>query len=163
MNAKIESIEPAVVEDYFLAPMAEVWRALTDPDLIVQWWGDETLYRMTRIEHELRVGGPVFYGGKFTGGVQGGREFSATGRTLAVNAPVLLEYTRQYLDGRPIAEETVIRYELDERNGATRLCVIHSGFRCPQDRDAHADGWRRVMNQLDKHFQQMNSPSEPKK
>ena len=163
MNRTIESVEAALVEDYFLAPMAEVWRALTDPKLIVKWWGDDTLYRMTRVEHELRVGGPVFYGGQFTGGVQGGREFSATGRTLAVKAPVLLEYTRQYVDGLPIAGETVIRYELDERNGATRLCVIHSGFRCPQDRDAHADGWRRVMNQLDKHFQQMISASEPKK
>jgi uncharacterized protein YndB with AHSA1/START domain len=160
MKETIETIEAAVVEDYFLAPMVEVWRALTDSELIVKWWGDETLYRMTRVEHELRIGGAVFYGGKFTGGVQGGREFSATGRTLVVNAPVLLEYTRQYVDGLPIAEETVIRYELDERNGATRLCVTHSGFRCSHDRDAHADGWRRVMNYLDNHLNNSNNQTK---
>jgi uncharacterized protein YndB with AHSA1/START domain len=147
-----ESVEPAVVEDYFLAPAAEVWRALTDPGLIVQWWVDETLHRMTRVEHELHVDGRAFYGGRFADGVQNGREFSATGRTCAVHAPVLLEYTRLYAGGIPVAEETMIRYELDERNGATRLCVTHSGFRVARNRDAHADGWRRVMNCLDNHL-----------
>ena len=155
MNATINEVEPAVVEDFFLAPITEVWRALTDPGLIVRWWGDDALYRMTRVEHELHAGGHVFYGGRFADGVQGGREFSAAGRTRSVNAPVLLEYTRRYTDGIPVAEETVIRYELDERNGATRLCVTHSGFRTAPARDAHADGWRRVMNYLDGHFQQI--------
>jgi uncharacterized protein YndB with AHSA1/START domain len=162
MNQTIESIEPAVVEDYFLAPAAEVWRALTDPESIVQWWSDDMLYRMTRAEHELHVGGAVFYAGRFARGVQGGREFSATGRTHVVLAPTLLEYTRKYVDGIPIAEETVIRYELDERNGATRLCVTHSGFRDARDRDAHAEGWRRVMNLLDNYFQRLNYVFEPK-
>jgi len=156
MNQTIESIEPAVVEDYFLATAAEVWRALTDPRLVVQWWGDEASDRMTRVEHELHVGGAVFYAGRFADGVQGGREFSATGRTHIVLAPTLLEYTRRYVDGIPIDEETVIRYELDERNGATRLCVTHSGFRDARDRGVHADGWRRIMNQLDKYFQRLN-------
>jgi uncharacterized protein YndB with AHSA1/START domain len=105
---------------------------------------------MTRVEHELRVGGNVFYGGRFVDGVQNGREFSATGYTRAVRAPTLLEYTRLYADGIPIAEETLIRYELDERNGATRVCVTHSGFQNAQGRDAHADGWRRVMDYLER-------------
>jgi len=145
-----EMIEPAVVEDFFLAPIAEVWRALTDPRLIVQWWGDAALYHMIRVEHELRVGGRVFYGGRFVEGVQNGREFSATGCTRAVRAPALLEYTRRYAGGIPVTEETVIRYELDERNGATRVCVTHSGFQNEPDRDAHADGWRRVMDYLER-------------
>jgi uncharacterized protein YndB with AHSA1/START domain len=54
MNTKSNSLEPAVAEDFFFAPVAEVWRALTDPELIVQWWGDDKLYRMTEVEHELR-------------------------------------------------------------------------------------------------------------
>jgi uncharacterized protein YndB with AHSA1/START domain len=120
MATKNKSVEPAVVEDFFLAPVAEVWRALTDPKLLERWWGDDELYHMTRVEHELRVGGSAFYGGRFVDGVQNGREFSATGVTRAIHAPTLLEYTRLYTDGLPIAEETVIRYELDERNGATR-------------------------------------------
>jgi uncharacterized protein YndB with AHSA1/START domain len=35
MSVKNNLIEAAVVEDFFLAPIAEVWRALTDPKLIV--------------------------------------------------------------------------------------------------------------------------------
>lgn len=152
MSVKTDLIEAAVVEDFFLAPIVEVWRALTDPQLIVQWWGDDELYHMTRVEHELRVGGRVFYAGRFVDGVQNGREFSATGHTRAIQAPTLLEYTRLYADGLPIAEETIIRYELDERNGATRVCVTHSGFLTTEGRDAHVDGWRRVMDYLEKHL-----------
>jgi uncharacterized protein YndB with AHSA1/START domain len=153
MKTKSNLLEPAWAEDFFIAPIAEVWRALTDPELIVQWWGDEKLYHMTRVEHELRPGGSAFYGGKFVAGVQGGREFSATGVTRIVEAPTLLEYTRLYAGGIPIAEETLIRYALDERNGATRVCVAHLGFQTAQGRDGHADGWRRVLGYLENHFQ----------
>ncbi len=144
-----------MAEDFFIAPIAEVWRALTDPQLIVQWWGDPGLYHMTRVEHELRPGGSAFYGGKFVEGVQGGREFSATGITRIVNAPTLLEYTRLYDGGVPVAEETLIRYELDERNGVTRVCVTHSGFQDARACETHADGWRRVLSYLENHFQEM--------
>src|SRR5579884_3301766 len=104
MNTKSNLPEPAFAENLIQAPIAEVWRALTDPELIVQWWGDDQLYHMTQVEHELRPGGSVFYGGKFVEGVQGGREFSATGRTRIVEAPTLLEYTRLYDGGIPVAE-----------------------------------------------------------
>jgi uncharacterized protein YndB with AHSA1/START domain len=153
MSPKNNLVEPAVAEDFFIAPMVEVWRALTDPELIVQWWVDPGLYRMTRVKHDLRPGGIVFYGGKFVESVQLGREFSATGVTRRVEAPTLLEYTRLYDGGIPVAEETSIRYELDERNGVTRVCVIHSGFLDTQARDTHADGWRRVLGYLENHFQ----------
>jgi uncharacterized protein YndB with AHSA1/START domain len=155
MNTKNNSIEPAVAEDFFIAPIAEVWRALTDPELIVQWWGDDKLYHMTKVEHELRPAGCVFYGGKFVKGVQAGREFSATGVTRSVESPVLLEYTRLYDGGVPVAEETLIRYELDERNGVTRVCVTHSGFQDEEARETHADGWRRVLGYLENHFQEV--------
>jgi uncharacterized protein YndB with AHSA1/START domain len=153
MNTISNSLEPAWAEDFFFAPIAEVWRALTDPELIVQWWGDPGWYHMTRVEHELRPGGSAFYGGKFVEGVQGGREFSATGVTRIVEAPALLEYTRLYDGGIPVAEETLISYELHERNGVTRVCVTHSGFQSAQARDTHADGWRRVLGYLENHFQ----------
>jgi uncharacterized protein YndB with AHSA1/START domain len=162
MNTKSNSLEPAVAENYYHAPIAEVWRALTDPKWIVQWWGDPRLYHMTRVKHELRPGGSVFYGGKFVGGVQDGREFSATGVTRIVDAPTLLEYTRLYDDGIPIAEETLIRYELDERNGVTRVCVAHSGFQDEQAREIHADGWRRVLGYLENHFQKMKQSTQTK-
>jgi uncharacterized protein YndB with AHSA1/START domain len=159
MNTTNNLVEPAWAEDFFIAPIAEVWRALTDPELIVQWWNDPKLYRMTRVEHELRPGGSAFYGGKFVEGVQGGREFSATGVTRVVEAPMILEYTRIYDGGIPVAEETLIRYELDERNGVTRVCVTLSGFQNAQARDMHADGWRRVLGYLENHLQEIKQPT----
>ena len=156
MSTNNNLLEPAIAEDFLVAPLAEVWRALTDSNGIMQWWGDPTLCHMTRVEHELRPGGSAFYGGKFVEGVQGGREFSATGLTRIVDAPKLLEYTRLYACGIPVAEETVIRYELDERNGVPRVCVTHSGFQNAQARDQHADGWRRVLGYLENHFQAVN-------
>ena len=159
MNPQNSLIEPVEVEDFFETPIAEVWRALTRPELIVQWWGDPELYRMTRVAHELQPGGAVFYAGRFAAGIEGGREFSATGVTRVVQAPTLLEYTRIYAGGHPIPEATLIRYELDERNGVTRVCVTHSGFHDASERDRHAAGWRRVLGWLDNHFQAVKQPT----
>ena len=153
MSTQCNWDETAWAEDFYFAPIGEVWRMLTDPDWIVQWWGDPKSYHMTRVEHELRPGGSAFYSGKFVEGVQGGRTFSSTGVTWIVEAPTLLEYTRLYDGGIPVAEETRIRYELDERNGVTRVCVTHSGFQDAQTSKMHGDGWQRVLGYLENHLQ----------
>jgi uncharacterized protein YndB with AHSA1/START domain len=47
-----------VVADIAAKPEA-VFRALTDPDEIVKWWGADGVYRTDRFEADLRPGGVV--------------------------------------------------------------------------------------------------------
>jgi len=62
-------------EIVFNAPASAVFAALTEPEQLVHWWGDDALYRVTYMDHDLRLGGSVRFSGRFANG----REFSATG------------------------------------------------------------------------------------
>ena len=131
------------------APPERVFTALTSPQHITRWWGEDSKYWMTNVEHELRPGGIANYGGTFSkndevSGSSAGREFLGTGVTRAVDAPRMLEYTRRYTDGIPCSEETVIRYELEPANGGTRLRVTHTGFETEETAQIHRMGWERA-------------------
>jgi uncharacterized protein YndB with AHSA1/START domain len=129
-----------------------VFDALTDPAQIVRWWGDDTVYRMTDVVQSLTVGGLARYAGRFADGVQDGREFSGFGICREAVPPFLLEYTRVYPDGIPIAEKTAIRYELEPHRSGTRLRIRHSGFATETGCAMHAEGWERVVAWLERYL-----------
>ncbi len=131
------------------APRERVFAALTEPEQITRWWGEDSKYWMTDVQHELQPGGIANYGGTFNSnddvsGSSAGRKFLGTGVTRAVDAPRMLEYTRRYTDGIPCSEETVIRYELEPYNGGTRLRVTHTGFETEEMAHVHTMGWERA-------------------
>jgi uncharacterized protein YndB with AHSA1/START domain len=130
---------------YIDAQVHEVWDALTKPAQLVRWWGDDESYHMTEIDQEMRVGGAANYRGRFADGVQGGRPFEGTGVVRMVLPYRLLEYTRLYPDAIPIAEETLIRYELAPDRTGTHLWIKHSGFRTTEAAATHGEGWDRVL------------------
>ena len=125
MNIDTKTAEREIIIN---APAAAVFSALTDPKQIVQWWSDDSMYHTTAWNHDLRAGGSVRHAGRFVAALQDGGEFEGIGVYRIVESPRVLEYTRSYAGGIPIPEETVIRYELDERDGRTRVRVVHSGF-----------------------------------
>ncbi len=90
--------------------------------------------------------------GKFAEDVQSGRKFVAAGTCVEVKPLRSLAYTRLYANSIPIAEETMIRYELVEQGGVTRVRVIHSGFESDEGRDLHEQGWQRVLGYLDNYL-----------
>ena len=149
-------VKPAVYEKTFPVPVARVWRALTEPEQIVKWCGEDAMFHVTDIQHELRPGASVSLAasntGKFADDVQGGRKFVAAGTCVEVKPLRSLAYTRLYANSVPIAEETLIRYELVEQGGVTRVRVIHSGFESNEGRDLHEQGWQRVLGYLDNYL-----------
>jgi uncharacterized protein YndB with AHSA1/START domain len=126
------------------APAAKVFAALTDPDQLPKWWGDDNTYHCTRMERDLRVGGTW----KTTGIGRDGAEFTVEGAYLAIDAPRLLEYSWLPSFGTPHDVETVVRFELTERDGATHLRLTHSGFSGSESRDQHDMGWVQVLGWL---------------
>jgi uncharacterized protein YndB with AHSA1/START domain len=48
------------IERVFPAPAARVWRALTDPALLDQWWGPQP-WRVETVHMDFRVGGYWHY------------------------------------------------------------------------------------------------------
>jgi glutathione S-transferase len=127
------------------APAARVFAALTEPDQLTQWWGDEKTYRVTQLKRDLRVGGTW----QSTGTSTDGREFIVQGVYRAIDPPRLLEYTwRPSWAPDPTQPDTVVRIDLFERDGGTLVRVTHSGFADAAQRNSHDDGWMRVFGWL---------------
>ncbi len=126
------------------APAAKVFAALTQPEQMVRWWGDDNIYRLTNMEADVRVGGRW----RTVGRDVAGEEFYVEGEYRTIDSPVVLEYTWRYSwaqDGDP---QTVVRFDLDERDGATHVQVTHSGFADAHSKHGHDDGWVLVLGWL---------------
>ncbi|HUZ49643.1 MAG TPA: SRPBCC domain-containing protein [Candidatus Dormibacteraeota bacterium] len=139
-------VTTAIVDSISIdAPVSKTFAALTDPKQLVQWWGDPSSYQTTHMDCDLRVGGAW----KCIGRNANGETFAVYGHYQVVEPPRLLQFTwtHDWGDGaQPV--ETIVRYELAEREGRTELTVRHWGFTDVEDRDAHERGWKKVLNWL---------------
>lgn len=137
----VESIDIAAAPEY-------VFRALTDPDALLAWWGDPTTYPATHWEMDLRVGGKWLSRWK---NLADGSEFELGGEVLEVRAPHLLVVS--WWDERyPGLEQTTVRYEIERLPGGSRVRVTHSGFGGERpDFDDYNGGWSTVLSSLRRH------------
>lgn len=122
------------------APPAKVWAALTDKELIAQWFGDSA-------EFDPVVGGTGFFG------------WSAHGARFRVvveqiEEPTLLVYRwANESDVDPVpGNSTVVRFELAAIEGGTRLSLLEKGFEeLANPESVHADntgGWQAELDDL---------------
>ncbi len=96
-----------IVRRDFTHPPARVWRALTQPQLIRQWMGQDT---MTRCEMELRPGGSFRYEWA---------EFYFWGPILEVDAPHHMTHI-QHFSG-DASYRTEVRIDLAAHGTGTRM------------------------------------------
>ncbi|HEU5169792.1 MAG TPA: SRPBCC domain-containing protein [Gemmatimonadales bacterium] len=112
-----------IVEEVFLRATPErVWRALTDPDELVTWWGDPAAYVCTRWTLDLRVGGSWRAGGRNAGG----GAFQVSGHFLEIDPERVLAYTWE--PSWVAVPPTTVRIALTPGDGGTRVLWRHSGF-----------------------------------
>ncbi|HEX4013274.1 MAG TPA: SRPBCC domain-containing protein [Candidatus Cybelea sp.] len=126
------------------APAAKIFAALTEPEQLPQWWGEEGKYQVERMEADLRVGGRW----RTTGIASDGRQFVVEGAYREIDPPRALAYTWAHNWGDGERAETLVRFDLSERNGSTLVKVTHSGFADAQSRDDHDRGWAIVLGWL---------------
>jgi uncharacterized protein YndB with AHSA1/START domain len=117
-----------------------VFAALTDPQQVPQWWGQQGMYRVTKWHNDLRPGGRW----RSEGTRGDGQEFHVEGEYLEVDPPRLLVHT-----WNPSYRElptTTVRWELQAYKDGTLVKLTHSGFAGHADaaRD-HSQGWTRVL------------------
>lgn len=103
-------------ERFLRHPPETVWKALTDPAQIREWF-------LTEARIEGRVGGTIDL-------TTGPTRVHATGRILAWQPPRLYEYewNADPVRGLPRGERSVVRWELTAVPGGTRLVLIHRGL-----------------------------------
>lgn len=136
MNTVSES--DTIVQEITIRGSAErTFEALTNPAQRVKWWGGGP-FQATHMESDLRVGGQWMMRGV---GV-GGRPFSVVGKYQSVERPHLLAFT--WLPSwQEEATESLVRIDLQERDGVTTVRLTHSGL-TEKARAAHR-GWPQIL------------------
>ncbi|HEY1953232.1 MAG TPA: SRPBCC family protein [Gemmatimonadaceae bacterium] len=114
------------IERIFNAPRDKVWRAMTDPALVAQWWGRGNKLVIEKLE--VKAGGHWRFVEHSDHGVHG-----FEGRYAEVTPPERVVQTFEW-DGMPghVALETMTLEDLGD--GRTRL-IATSLFMTAEDRD----------------------------
>ena len=122
------------------APIERVWKALTTPDLIKQWFfGVDT-------ETDWRKGSPIVHRGEYQG-----RPYEDRGVILDIEPPSRLVHSHwSPVSGLPDAPENheVVAWELSERDGGTELTISESNLASEEAKRTSEESWRMVLGNL---------------
>jgi len=122
-------------------PAEKIFEAMTNADELVKWWRVEGKFQITQMESDLRPGG------KWKMRLIGGRgtETVVSGEFRTVDRPHLLVFT--WIRETEDATETLVRWELAEKDGVTTVRVTHSGLTTESLRRRN-DGWPMILGLL---------------
>ncbi len=123
------------------APAQRVFEAITDPEQLVKWWGQDNRYRLTTCHNDVRRGGQW----KSVGVGADGKPFQANGEYLEVDPPRLLVYTwKGDWDG---GVQSTVRWDIIASNKGNLVKMRHSGFAAQPEAGKHySGGWPTVMS-----------------
>jgi uncharacterized protein YndB with AHSA1/START domain len=129
----------------FASSREAVFRAWTDPDELAAWYGPAHMEApRERIRVDLRVGGRW----ELTMVPRGGGDGFAIGYDiLELVAPELLVLRSDPMPGMGMPEPTLVRVELHEHDGGTRLVLTDGPF--PAGREHAAAGWAAALDTLE--------------
>ena len=137
-------MEDAIVMEIEITASPErLFRALTDPEQLVAWWGADG--RTVSWELELRVGGRWLSRGKD----ESCGDYELKGEILELDPPRVLAYTWEESLATPRGMgRTTVRYELEPTGNGTRVRVTHSGFANREALEDYRGDWPGVLNRL---------------
>ena len=140
------------VEIFIAAPPERVFQAISDPEQLSKWWGQNGLYRITERTADIRPGG------KWTSAGVGadGTKFQVEGEYLEVDPPRRLVHTWVasymgtlktvvYWDLQPQAVHGLHPAGPKKAGTGTLVKLRHEGFAGhPEAAVNHGEGWKRV-------------------
>lgn len=140
------------LERVYAATPERIFAALTDPDILVKWWGPEG-YVSDWAEVDLRPGGAWRVQMR---SLEDGYEGVMEGTVLEIAPPHRLVFrTVKHCNGAPhifdaaTMPPTEVTIELqDLGNGETRLVLTQTGFTEPLAAELHEHGWSGALGKL---------------
>ena len=136
--------EDQIVQEVVIkAPAERIFRALTRPEELLRWWSCEGKFKIIHAECDLQPGGKwrIQVAGSCTGAA-----FSTVyGEFRTIEPPRLLTYT--WIRENEDFPETLVRWDLDEKDGYTRVRITHAGLVTERLRNRN-DGWALIVSLL---------------
>ena len=153
MNSKtgradvVQNSDTIVQEIEIRQPAEEIFEAMTNPDELVKWWRVEGKFRVTTMESDFSVGG------KWRMRLIGGRgnETVVTGQYREIVRPRLVVFT--WVRETEEATETLVRWDLSEKDGVTTVRVTHSGLTTEGLRKRN-EGWPMILGLLQAYVEE---------
>jgi len=138
MNPTTEN-DTIVQEITIKAPAERIFEALTNPGELVKWWGAQGKFQATHVESDLRPGGKWMM--RCDG--CGGKPTMVAGEYRKIERPRLLVFT--WLRGEQENEpETLVRWDLEEKDGITTVRLTHSGLTSESSRNRNSS-WPLIL------------------
>ncbi len=147
-EASIEARPTLRMQRVFDAPRALVWKAWTQPELMVHWMGPVE-WPMVSGSADFRVGGewraclrsPQTREDLWQGGVY--REIDIERRLVFT-----FKWDESHEDGPPV--DTLVTIELsDTAGGGTLMDFTHEGLKSAESLTGHKHGWTSTLDRLD--------------
>ncbi|HEX7361807.1 MAG TPA: SRPBCC domain-containing protein [Bryobacteraceae bacterium] len=139
----LTSASDTIVQEIEIRGSAErIFEALVNPAQRVSWWGSAGRFETEQVESDLRPGGKW----SMRGSGVGGRPFRVSGEYREIERPRLLVFT-WLPNWQGDATESVVRFELEESSGVTKVRLTHSGLVTESSRTSHK-GWPQILGWL---------------
>ena len=142
IDVKTVGNDQIVAEMTVEASPETIFAALTEPEKLSAWWGEDQMYRADKWSIDLRVGGKW----RSEGQNAKGEPFLVEGEYVEIDRPRVLAYT-----WRPSwveAPVTTVRYVLTPKGNGTHVFVTHSGFAGNEKAIEAHRGWTQVLGWL---------------
>jgi uncharacterized protein YndB with AHSA1/START domain len=151
-----ESAKTLVITRIINAPLERVWRALTEPELIRQWWGPEH-FTSPAAQVDFRVGGKYLFAMRDPEG----KDYWSTGVYREIAPMERFVYTDSFADaagnvispaeygmGDDFPVETTVAVELEDLGGRTRLTLTNTGMPRNEMFEMTRAGWSTSLDKL---------------
>lgn len=147
-------LDAIVSEVKIAAPPERVFRALSDPQQLLQWWGSEGPCKATVWEFDARRGGKWRFEASDSSGnivINAVSDFKASGEIVEFDPPRVLAYTWIANWHADPTRRTLVRWELTPVGKGTLVKVMHSGLAEEAvARKNYSGGWIGVVEMLKK-------------
>jgi uncharacterized protein YndB with AHSA1/START domain len=133
-----------VMTRIFNAPRSLVFKAWTDPEHLMRWWGPHG-FTVVSCEMDLRPGG----GWHVRMRAPNGREDRQRGVYREIVEPERLAFTYAFEDATGNrGHETLVTVTFDDQGGKTRVTVHQAVFESSAMCDDHVRGWGEALERL---------------
>ncbi len=135
-----------VIERTFKASPERVFKAWTDPSVLIRWWGTDA-YQAPAPQLDVRVGGA--WRSPMVG--PNGEQHTVSGVYREIAPPRKLAFTWAWdqEDGSR-GHETVVDVTFEPVPGGTKIRLVQSVFQTPKSRDGHDFGWASSFDRLER-------------
>jgi uncharacterized protein YndB with AHSA1/START domain len=145
-----------VITRLFDAPRDLVWRAWTEPEFVMQWWGPKN-YTSPSCRIDLRVGGTYLFALRSPEG----KDFWSTGEYREIKRPERIVCTDNFADekgnvvppsfygvGMETTAPLIMTVTFEVLGGRTKLTVRHAGIPAGEMNDLDRAGWNESLDKL---------------